>query len=69
VKFNRAYQRVLIGNDIDVQIGAKNGENIFAVNRTLGSFVLASDDLRQIPAVSVHRIFGYTGESNTDQLH
>ena len=68
MKFDLAYQRALIGNNIDVQI-AETGEIISGVNCTLDGFEIASDDLSQTPVVSFHRTFSQVGDANSGQAH
>ena len=69
MKFDLAYKRALIGNDIDVQIQAETGEIITGVNCTLDSFEIASDDLSQTPVVSFHRTFSQVGDASSGQAH
>jgi hypothetical protein len=69
VKFTIAYQRALLGNDIDIQIDAETNEIISAVNCTLDGFEVASDDFSQTPVVSFHRSLSQVGDAGPGKVH
>ena len=69
MKFDLAYRRALIGNDIEVQIQAETGEIITGVNCSLDGFEIASDDLSQNPVVSFHRTLIQAGDASSGQAH
>ncbi len=69
MKFNVAYQRAVIGNDIEIQIDAENEEIISGVNCTLDGFGIASDDLSETPVVSFHRTLSRVGEARPGEVH
>ena len=69
MKFNLTYQRALVGNDIEIQIDAENGEIVFGVNCTLDGFEIASDDFSQTPVVSFRRALNQAGEASPGRTH
>jgi hypothetical protein len=69
MKFNLTYQRILVGNDIDVQMDAESGEIISGVKCTLDGFEMASNDLSQTPLTSSHRTANQAGDAGPGQTH
>ena len=69
MKFTISCQRAFIGNNIDVQVEAGDGELIFAVQCTLDDFEIGSDDLSASPSVSYHRLFSQVGDARSGLTH
>jgi hypothetical protein len=63
-----AYQRALIGNDLDVQIDAQKNP-ITSVVCTLDGIEVAADDLTKTPVMSFHRTFSQVGKASAGQNH
>jgi hypothetical protein len=69
MKFVIAYQRALMGNDIDVQVDAEAEEVISAVVCILDDFEVSSDDFSAAPLVSFHRTLNNAGQTGPGQTH
>jgi hypothetical protein len=63
MKFTLSYSKALLGNDIDVQVGAEDQEEISRVTIVLDGFEL-SDEVLQAPCVSYQRSYLQVGSAN-----
>jgi hypothetical protein len=68
MKFTLSYARALLGNDIDIQIEAEDGETINRVTVLLDGFQL-SDELLQESSVSYQRTFLQAGSAGPHNEH